>query len=36
MVITDLKDGEGVAHDIGDTTPGTAEFVALDVSDEAG
>jgi 3alpha(or 20beta)-hydroxysteroid dehydrogenase len=36
VVITDLKDGEALARDIGDTTAGTAEFVALDVTDEAG
>ena len=36
VVITDLKDGDDVAREIGATTAGSAEFVALDVTDEAG
>jgi 3alpha(or 20beta)-hydroxysteroid dehydrogenase len=35
VVITDVKDGAAVAEDIGASSAGSAEFVALDVTDEA-
>ena len=36
VVITDLKDGDPLAKDISASTPGSAEFVQLDVTDEQG
>jgi 3alpha(or 20beta)-hydroxysteroid dehydrogenase len=36
VVITDLKDGDALAQDISASTPGSAEFVQLDVTDEQG
>jgi|tagenome__1003787_1003787.scaffolds.fasta_scaffold20938032_3 3alpha(or 20beta)-hydroxysteroid dehydrogenase len=36
VVITDLIDGSALAEEIGSSTPGGAEFVHLDVTDEAG
>src|SRR3954452_24676434 len=37
VVVADLKeDGEGLARDLDESTPGSAEYIRLDVTDEEG